>query len=105
MLLTLVLWIRNLFGAAVVLAWAAVLLLITRRRTGGLASFVLSVLAIQVALNAVFNIRALFLVNGPSDAQTMARLFFVPAWFWAAAWMAASVAMLVWTLRATRGAR
>jgi hypothetical protein len=105
MLLTLVLWIRNLFGAAVVLAWAAALLLITRRRTGGLASFVLSVLAIQVALNAVFNIRALFLVNGPSDAQTMARLFLVPAWFWAGLWMAISVGMLAWTLRATRGRR
>ena len=103
MLLTLVLWIRNLFGAVVVIAWAAALLLIARRKTGGLASFVLSVLAIQVALNAVFNIRALFLVNGPSDAQTMARLFLAPAWFWAALWMATSVAMLVWTLRATRG--
>jgi hypothetical protein len=60
------------------------------------------VLAIQVALNAVFDIRVLFLVHGASDAQTMARLFLVPAWFWATLWMAMSAVMLVWTLRTTR---
>jgi len=103
MLITLLFWIRNLFGIVVVLAWAAALMTIARRRTGGVAGFLLSILAIQVALNAVFDIRMLFMVRGPSDAQTMARLFAVPAWFWAGAWMAMSVAMLVWTLRATRG--
>jgi hypothetical protein len=104
MLLTLVLWIRNLFGALVVVAWAVALLAIARQRTArGFASFVLSVLGIQVALNAVFNIRVLFLVDGPSDAQTMARLFLAPAWFWASLWMAMSIAMLAWTLRLTRG--
>jgi hypothetical protein len=65
--------------------------------------FFLGVLAIQVALNAVFSIRTLFLVRGPSDAETMARLFVLPAWFWAGAWMAISVAMLVSTVKATRG--
>jgi hypothetical protein len=104
MLITLVLWVRNLFGALVVIAWAAALLLIARRQTaGGFAAFVLSVLGIQVALNAVFNIRVLFLVDGPSDAQTMARLFLAPAWFWASLWMAMSIAMMAATLRATRG--
>jgi hypothetical protein len=55
-----------------------------------------------VALNAVFDIRTLFFVRGASDAATMARLFIVPAWFWAAVWMALSIAMLVSTLRVTR---
>jgi hypothetical protein len=106
MLVTLAFWIRNLFGALVVIAWAAALLALGRRRgSGGVAGFVLSILAIQVALNAVFDIRMLFMVHGPSDAQTMARLFAVPAWFWAGVWMAMSVSMLVWTLRATRGGR
>jgi len=106
MLVTLVFWIRNLFGAFVVLAWATALLALARKRgSGGVAVFFLSVLAIQVALNAVFSIRTLFLVRGASDAETMARLFVLPAWFWAGAWMAISVAMLVATLRATRGSR
>jgi peptidase M50B-like protein len=105
MLVTLVLWIRNPFGAFVVLAWAVCLIALARGRASGLAGFVLSVLAIQVALNAVFDIRMLFFVHGQSDAATMARLFAVPAWFWAGLWMALSVAMLVSTLRATRGGR
>jgi hypothetical protein len=102
MLFTLVFWIRNLFGALVVLAWAAALLALARKETGRAPRFVLSVLAVQVALNAVYNIRVLFLVDGQSDAQTMARLFLLPAWLWAAAWMALSIAMLAWTLRITR---
>jgi hypothetical protein len=103
MLFTLVFWIRNLFGALVVLAWAVTLLALARKGSGGASRFFLSVLAIQVALNAVFNIRVLFLVNGPSDAETMAQLFIAPAWVWATVWMTMSVAMLVWTLRVTRG--
>jgi hypothetical protein len=105
MLLTLVLWMRNPFGAVVVLAWGVTLLVLARHASGGISRFVLSVLAIQVALNAVYDIRILFLVNGPSDAQTMARLFLVPAWIWAGLWMGASVAMLAWTLRVTRTGR
>jgi hypothetical protein len=105
MLLTVIFWMRNPFGSLVVMAWGITLCLLARHASGGISRLVLSVLAIQVALNAVYDIRILFLVNGPSDAQTMARLFLVPAWFWAGLWMAASVAMLAWTLRVTRGGR
>jgi len=104
MLVTLVLWIRNFFGAIVVVAWAVTLLVLGGNRAGrGLAGFALTVLGIQVALNAVFDIRMLFFVHGASDAATMARLFLVPSWFWAAVWMSLSAVMLVSTLRATRG--
>jgi hypothetical protein len=105
MLFTVVLWMRNVFGTLVVLAWGVALVALARKSSGPTSRFVLSVLAIQVALNAVFSIRTLFVVKGPSDADTMARLFAAPAWLWAAAWMLASVAMLTWTLRATRGHR
>jgi hypothetical protein len=105
MLFTVVLWMRNVFGALVVLAWGVALVALARKSSGPTSRFVLSVLAIQVALNAVFSIRTLFVVKGPSDADTMARLFAAPAWLWAAAWMISSVAMLTWTLRATRGHR
>jgi hypothetical protein len=103
MLVTLVLWIRNLFGAVVVVAWAVALMALGGKRAGrGVAGFALTVLAVQVALNAVFDIRVLFLVHGPSDAVTMARLFALPAAFWAASWMAISVGLLAWTVTATR---
>ena len=104
MLLTLLLWVRNPFGAVVVLAWAVTFLVLARRGLGRTAQFLVGLLAVQVALNAVYDIRVLFLVNGRSDAETMARLFLAPAWLWAGAWMIISVAMLAWTLRVTRGA-
>ena len=106
LLLTAVFWMRNLFGFVVVLAWGAGLVALGRHGASGAARFVLGLLAVQVALNAVFDIRVLFLVEGgPSDAQTMARLFLLPAWLWAAAWMGLSVAMLGATLWLTRDRR
>lgn len=105
MLFTLVFWIRNLFGALAVFFWAMALLALARKDTGRAPRFVLSVLAVQVALNAVYDIRILFLVRGRSDAETMARLFLLPAWMWAAAWMILSIAMLAWTLRITKGSK
>jgi hypothetical protein len=103
MLLSIVLWMRNLFGVLVVLAWGIVLVGLARQRIGHASRFLLSLLAIQVALNAVFDIRVLFLVGeGPSDAATMARLFLLPAWTWAALWMLAAVSMLGATVIATR---
>jgi hypothetical protein len=102
MLFTLLFWIRNPFGWFVVLAWAVALFFLSRRRSGRAAHFFLAVLAIQVALNAVFDIRVLFFVRGASDASTMARLFVLPSWMWAAVWMAMSIAMLASTVRATR---
>jgi hypothetical protein len=104
MLFTLVLWMRNLFGFAVVLAWGLALVALARKGAGNAPRFVLSLLAIQVALNSVYDIRVLFLIDrGRSDAATMARLFLLPSWMWATAWMLMSVAMLGATLWMTRG--
>jgi hypothetical protein len=78
MLLTVLVWMRNVFGAVVVLAWGVALVAMARRRRMPNAlRLLLSLLAVQVALNSVYDIRVLFLVNGPSDAATMARLFLV----------------------------
>jgi hypothetical protein len=105
MLATLVIWMRNLFGAMVVLTWGVALVALARRR--GMANavrFLLSLLAVQVALNSVYDIRVLFHIDGgPSDAATMAGLFLLPSYVWATIWMVVSVAMLAATLWATRG--
>jgi hypothetical protein len=105
MVLTLLLWIRNPFGFVVVLAWAAALMVLARRGLGAVAQFLVGLLAIQVALNAVYDIRVLYLVDGASDAVTMARLFLLPAWLWATAWMAIAAAMLGGTHWTTRSGR
>jgi hypothetical protein len=103
MLATLVFWMRNPFGFGVVLAWGVTLVALARQGAGNAPRFLLSLLAIQVALNSVFDIRVLFLVDrGRSDAATMARLFLLPSWVWATAWMLMSVAMLGTTLWMTR---
>lgn len=103
MLLTLALWVRNLFGAGALLVGGTTLLLIARRDLGPAARFVLSLLAIQVALNAVYDIRVLFLLDGGrSDAVTMAELFLMPPWLWAGLWMAMAVGLLGATLWLTR---
>ena len=103
MLLTLVVWMRNLFGFVVVLAWGAGLVALARKASGEASRFVLSLLAIQVALDSVYDIRVLFHVDGGhSDAETIAILFLLPAWLWASAWMLVSVGMLAWTLWMTR---
>lgn len=102
MLATLAIWIRNPFGIAVVLIWSIALIALSRHASGPVSSFVLSLLAVQVALDSVYDIRVLFLARlGYSDADTMARLFVLPAWFWAAVWMLVSIAMLTWTLART----
>jgi hypothetical protein len=104
MLLTLVLWMRNLFGFGVVLAWGVGLVVLARKSRRNAPRFLLSLLAVQVALNSVYDIRVLFLIDrGNSDAAAMARLFLLPSWLWATAWMLMSVAMLGATLWATRG--
>lgn len=103
MLLTLIIWMRNLLGATVALIGGVALIALSRRASGSVSSFVLSLLAVQVALNSVFDIRVLFMLNGGhSDAETMARLFLLPAWIWASLWMAISVGLLTWTLVRTR---
>lgn len=103
MLVTLIVWMRNVFGIVVVLILAVALIALSRKRSGPVSSFVLSLLAVQVALNSVFDIRVLFLVNGGhSDAATMARLFVLPTWMWASLWMVISIGLLTWTLLRSR---
>jgi peptidase M50B-like protein len=105
MLVTVLLWMRNLFGVAAVIAWGVTLIAMARRRRmANAVTFLFSLLAIQVALNSVYDIRVLFLIEGgPSDAATMARLFLAPAWMWATLWMVISIAMLCATIWSTRG--
>lgn len=104
MLLTLVLWIRNVFGAVVVLGWGAALVVMGRHGKGPISQFLLSFLAVQVGLNALFDIRVLFMLEPGqhSDAETMQRLFFLPAELWAFLWMVMSAVMLAGTLWMTR---
>ena len=71
MLVTVVLWMRNLFGFAVVLAWGVALVALSRKGIGHAPRFLLSLLAIQVTLNSVYDIRVLFLIDRGQSVASM----------------------------------
>jgi hypothetical protein len=72
-----------------------------------LAHFFLSFLAVQCCLNALFDLRTLFLIsattNMRSDAVTMQELTMIPAVLWAAFWLVLSIATLIMALRSHGG--
>jgi hypothetical protein len=84
--------------------WGVGLVMFAGTRMANTARFLLCLLAVQVALNSVYDIRVLFLIDrGTSDAATMARIFLLPSWVWASTWMLMSATMLGATLWMTRG--
>jgi hypothetical protein len=71
---------------------------------GRAANFLVSFLAVQCVLNAVFNLRDLALLSMMSDTRTdagnMAAATGIPAIFWAIFWIGLAVLILSLTLRA-----
>jgi hypothetical protein len=68
-----------------------------------IASFLVSFLAVQCVLNALFNLRDLFVLSVSTDARTdaanMAALTGIPSIFWAIFWIAISFIILSLVLR------
>lgn len=87
-------WVRGLFGWVLVPVLAG-LFFGASRLPEDAARFVLVFVAAQNCLNATQAIQTLFLVNGKSDAHTMAQLLLLPAPFWAVGWLGAS-AVIFW---------
>ncbi|MGH9839480.1 MAG: M50 family metallopeptidase [Blastocatellia bacterium] len=89
-------WLTGIL-LAVGLIWAAIGL---RPR---LAHFGLSFLAVQCCLNALFDLRTLFLISATtdlhSDAVNMEKMTFIPAIVWAVVWIAISLFTLIFALK------
>ncbi|HKX32167.1 MAG TPA: M50 family metallopeptidase [Blastocatellia bacterium] len=68
-----------------------------------MAHFFLSFLAVQCCLNALFDLKTLFMLSATgsshSDAATMQELTPIPAQFWAAFWFLISIVTLIVALR------
>ncbi len=85
------------------------LILVAIASSPRIAHFFLSFLAVQCCLNALFDLRTLFLIsattNMRSDAAIMQELTLVPAIIWAAIWLGISIVALLYALRsyAVRG--
>lgn len=85
---------------------AASLLLIARFATAKFATFFLSFLAVQCVLNALFDLKTLFVLSNPfaashvhSDAINMYNATGVPSLFWVMAWIGISIVIVSIALR------
>lgn len=97
------LFVRNLFGVASALVLTAALLFAGLKFSEAWRDTLLKVLALQVILDGYNSLFAVLRLARAGDAQTdahaMAQLTWLPASFWAVAWMLASTAILVFVLR------
>jgi hypothetical protein len=95
--------VEGLFGWLAGLGLVALLVYVAAAASLRAAHFFLSFLAVQCCLNALYDLNTLFVLStvtrAPSDAVNMQRLTAIPAAFWALAWLAVSVVVLVWALR------
>jgi len=89
LVLSLVLWVRNLYGALMVAAWAAALGLATWRLPQRGRFILVQLLGIQLSLSALKGWRYLFtdaaVINGKrmsSDVSAISDALLLPYWFW-----------------------
>src|SRR5438067_9945293 len=98
-----VLYVRDGFTLVFVGACALALGLLARYGAGWLRRAVLVFLAAFSCCYALYDIRDDLLHlrswSGGTDADALARLTFIPAIVWGAAWGALSIALVLWTLR------
>lgn len=84
---------------------SAGLFAVARFASARVASFVVSLLAVQCVLNALLDLKTVFFLSSPfaatvpTDALNMANATGVPAIFWAGLWIALSVLILIVAIR------
>jgi len=104
------LWVKPIFsfGFVVGLVMAVALAALVYFLTARLVHFFVSFLAVESCLNALFDLKTVFLLsaetNVPTDAMNLQRATFIPAIVWALLWVAISLAILVFALRSYRTA-
>ena len=96
-------WSKGMFGFAVGLGLAGLLIVAARALSESAAQFLTSFLAVQLSLNALYDVRDLLWMTTRStagnDAVFMAQAYGLWPWFWAATWALAAVVVLGATLR------
>lgn len=93
------------------IALAAGLVLVARFASARVATFVVSLLAVQCVLNALLDLKNVFFLSSPfaptvpTDALNMRNATGIPAVIWAIIWIAAAFGILVLALRLYVAAR
>lgn len=105
---TVVLWSRNVFGVAFLLAVAATLGVAARALPPAAAAFVLHFIAATLCLSWFNHLGYLFsaeaVVNGvamPSDSSVIAQALWLPYWFWGGVLALFSLAVAAWGISRT----
>lgn len=84
---------------------AAGLILLAKYASARVATFFVSFLAVQCVLNALLDLKTVFFLSSPfapsvpTDAVNMYNATGIPAFFWAAAWIAMAVGILALAMR------
>lgn len=98
-LLLTVVFARNSFSRAAGLTLVAALIVTNISASPAMAHFLVNFLAVQCCLNALLDLRTLYIVSAvgrqPSDAATMEQLSWIPAWIWAGFWLLISLFLLL----------
>jgi hypothetical protein len=104
--LTLLFGFTNLFTLVAGICLGAALFAAARYATIQVANFLVAFLAVQCVVGALFDLRTLIALSAPfgggpqTDADNMAHLTGLPPIFWALAWTALALVILVGSLRA-----
>jgi hypothetical protein len=108
-LIAIVLYIRDLFTLAVCGFLSASLLLIAWKGGKYMNFFSINFLAVQCSLNSFGDVITLLQLSmgapksqysaGVSDAEALAKVFFLPAMFWSALWIVIAVVVLYKALK------
>jgi hypothetical protein len=87
------------------LALVVGLVLVARFASARVATFIVSLLAVQCVLNALLDLKTVFFLSSPfgpsvpTDALNMAQTTHIPAIFWSIVWIAAAIGILFLALR------
>ncbi|WP_028767146.1 M50 family metallopeptidase [Shewanella fidelis] len=102
--LTILLWGRDLLTVAILVCLAVLFLLPLKLQQNRLLASFLRVMALMIVLNALASPMVLLGLEGQGDANMLASVSWLPAWFWVGLWLSTSAAMLFLCWRRVDGA-
>lgn len=107
MLISVVFWVRNLFGVVAIGVIGTLLLLAGLKTADELGELLFALLAATCSLNAITSIQVLYSSNlvvngkpsGGSDATSVADALLLPSWIWATTWLVLALVVTLVGLR------
>ena len=93
-LVSVILWARDLLTIAILLCLSGLILLPLKLKNSRPLNSLLRILGLMIILNAMASPMVLFGLAGQGDAVALAQMTWIPAWCWVVIWLAVSCGML-----------